>query len=429
MGRLSGMKVAVYDLGLWMEDAVRFARDVDKVYYTVPNQDAFQLPFKGKIGYGMEGVEVVPVDKWWELVDEVDFIHIPDNTCAGMVEFLKRHQYPVSGVGAVEKVETDRWYGRQRQKANGLPVQATLKLVGVSQLAHLMQFGGKDFGFPDFPKEFYVKVDNEYRGVEESFKHEGWAESEGTILRMMYKLGPFREDVVFLCEELLDGIEPGLDGITWEGDLMYPTMGGYEGKGVGIIERTYEKEEDLPKAYRLIHEGLRPEFKKHNTRFFYSTELKVGKDRIPYLIDPTFRKAGPGTSAIQCDLIENYTEVCLGLATGERVDPVIKHKYSAACAFHSAEAMTDWIGVEFPEEMRRWVKLRMGAKKGGKYWAVPGFDSLGTVIGFGQTVEEAVKVVEERMKEVRVKRIDTGIEKLKDILKDIEEGRKRGVPF
>lgn len=426
---LSNSKIAVYDMGLWGEDAVRFARDVAKVYYTVPNQEAFQLPFKNKVMMGMEGVEVVPVDKWWDLLDSVDFIHVPDNMCAGMVEFLKRHDYPVSGVGYAEKLEIDRYYGRQVQKDNGLPIQSTLPIVGFSAMMDLMKNGGGSFGRPDFPSKFYVKVDNEYRGIEESFRHDSWASSEDTMYRIASKLGPYKEDIKFVCEELLEGEEPGLDAITWEGDLMYPTMGGYEGKGVGIIERTYRTPEELPPAYHLIHEGLRPSFKKWNTRFFYSTEIKVDKNKVPFLIDPTMRKAGPGTSAIQCELIENYTEVCQGLATGDRADPVMKYKYSAACAFHSEEAIKDWVLVTFPKELRQWVKLRMACKKNGKYYAIPGFDSLGTVIGLGNSVKEVVAMVEDRMEQVKCKRIDTGIEKLKEIMESVEKGKGVGINF
>jgi hypothetical protein len=292
-----------------------------------------------------------------------------------------------------------------------------------------MEHGGKSFGRPDFPKQFYVKVDNDYRGIEESFRHDDWGSSEGTLDRIAYKLGPYKEDIKFVCEELLEGEEPGLDGITWEGDLMYPTMGGYEGKGVGIIEKVYRTPEELPPAYNLVHEGLRPSFKKWGTRFFYSTELKMDKQGAPFLIDPTCRKAGPGTSAIQCELIDNYTEVCYGLATGERIDPIMKYKYAAACAFHSEEAINDWVRVQFPKEMRQWVKLRMACKKGGWYYAIPGFDSLGTVIGMGDSVNTAISLVEDRMEQVKCKRIDTGIEKLKIITESIEKGKKVGINF
>ena len=425
---VKNLKVAVFDLGLWVEDAVRFTRDVAEVIYCVPNMDAFKMPYKDKVGYGLEGIEQVKMDTWFDRLDNMDMIWVPDNACAGLVEWLRRNDYPVGGAGYAEKLEIDRYYGREVQQKAGLPVQSTLPLTGISALRELMQHGGGAFGRSDFPKKFYVKVDNDYRGVEESFRHDDYDSSEGTLDRIAYKLGPFKEDIKFVCEELLDGEEPGLDGATWEGDLLYPTMGGYEGKGVGIIERVYRTPEELPPAYHLIHEGLRPSFKKWKTRFFYSTEVKI-VDKIPFLIDPTIRKAGPGTSAIQCELIENYTELCYGMSTGERINPIMKHKYAAACAFHSEEAINDWVKIKFPKEMRQWVKLRMACKKDGTYYAIPGFDSLGTVIGMGDSVKTAISLVEDRMEQVKCKRIDTGIEKLTEIVENIEKGKKEGINF
>ena len=75
--------------------------------------------------------------------------------------------------------------------------------------------------------------------------------------------------MVFICEELIGGVEPGIDAITWEGELIFPTCCGYEEKGSGIIERVYRTRGDLPEAAGWIDEGLAPEFKRDKTRFFY----------------------------------------------------------------------------------------------------------------------------------------------------------------
>ena len=207
-------------------------------------------------------------------------------------------------------------------------------------------------------------------------------------------------DNPFICEELLSGVEPGLDGITFDGDLLYPTMGGYERKGSGYIGRVYRTEEEVPEALRAIHEGFSPEFQKCTTRFFYSTEVKIDKDRVPYLIDPTIRLAAPGVAAIQCELIENYSEVVYGLATGEKVNPIMKHKYAAAVSMESSEAAKNFVNISFPKDMRQWVKLRMADQAQGDYYSVPPFDSLGAVIAFGETVREAISAVKERVKQV-----------------------------
>jgi hypothetical protein len=408
----------VYDMGLWTENAARLARDCKKVLYFVPWAEAFSEPFKRVIGDNLEGL--TRIEDFWPEVDKADFIFVPDNQCAGITEYLKAHDYPVAGAGNIEKLELDRWHGRMIQRSNGLATQETYRVKGVTAFRE----------FAKNNKNRYVKVDNQFRGIEESFKYTDYRDVEPTIDHMAYKLGhPYKEEIWFTIEEMLEGEEPGLDGITWEGELLYPTQGGYEEKGTGIVMRTYRTQEELPKALSTIDEGLAPEFKKQKTRFFYSIEIKIGVDLIPYLIDPTIRLAGPGTAAIQSELYENYSQVVYGLATGKKVRPVIKHKYAAACAFHSAEANKAWVNIHVPLEIRRWVKLRRAVRKDKDYFSVPGFDSLGTVIGFGKTIDEAVGLVEERAEQIDAKRIDKGIYDLKRIKERIERGRALGVEF
>jgi len=236
-------------------------------------------------------------------------------------------------------------------------------------------------------------------------------------------------DNPFICEELLPGVEPGIDGATWEGDLIFPTQCGYERKGSGYIGRVYRREDELPEAMRVIHEGFAPEFAKYKTRFFYSTEIKIDKDRVPYLLDPTIRLAAPGVAAIQTELIENYSEVVYGFATGERVDPVMKHKYCAAVSMESSEASKTFVNITFPKEMRQWVKLRMAVKHKGDYYSVPPFDSMGVVISLGDSIRSCVEEVKERIKEVEAISLNTDLAGLDELERDIQEGKAYGINF
>ncbi len=411
---LRHMHALVYDLGLFTENALRLLRDCASVKYFVPWVDAFPEPFKAKIGEGLDGMERIV--SFEEHLDAADFVFVPDTLCAGLVEWLKKHDYPVAGAGAAEKL--DRWHGRQRQKENGLPVQETHRVKGVTALRKFIREH----------KNYFIKIDV-FRGVEESFRHIDEHQTEWTVDRIACKLGPYKEDVVFVCEELLEGMEPGIDAITWEGELLFPTACGYEERGSGLIERVYRTEAELPDAARWVDEGLAPEFKKHRTRFFYSAEFRIGPSRTPYLIDPTIRLAAPGVAAIQAELYRNYTEVVYGLATGKKTAPVITHKYAAALALESQDARVGWVNVGFPKEMRRWLKLRMAVRKGADYYCVPGFESVGTVIGLGDTVKEAVDLVKQRAKQVKGKRLtmdETGLDRIVD---QIDKGKRYGINF
>ena len=409
-------KVLVYDLGLFTEVALRLLRDCASVEYYVPWPDAFPEMIKAFIGKNFDGLD--RIETFWDRVDSADLIYIPDTMCGDITEFLKKHDYPVCGAGAAEKIELDRWYGRNLQKKNGLPVQETHRLVGITELTKFLKEN----------KNYFIKIDK-FRGVLESFKHTDWKSSEQEVDNIALKTGPFKGDIVFIVEEILEGQEPGIDGITFDGDLLYPTQGGYEEKGVGIIERTYRDEKELPAALKTINDGIAPEFKKNKTRFFFSMEMKIGKDRAPFLIDPTIRLAAPGTSAIQCEAMQNYSEVIYGLATGQKVNPVIKEKYWAAVAGESSHSEKRWLNVSVPKELRQWVKFRMASKKGNEYYACPGFPSICTVLGSGSTMDEAVNQVKERSKEIKAAGLNFDTAGLDKIIENAHAGKSIGVNF
>ena len=418
---LGSKRALIWDLGIFPEAAVRLARDCASVDYFVPDYASFPEPYKALIGKGLEGVN--RVDKWLINMDKYDFTFIPDTYCQDITEGLKKLGYPVCGSGFSEDLETDREYGRETQYGDGnnLPSPPTFIIKGISALTQ----------FCKEHKDFHIKLDG-IRGLEETFHHEDWAHSEDTIYKMAYKMGPFKEDIKFLCEGSVPGIETGYDGVTFDDELLYPVTIGYEEKGIGYIAKIVN-ENEMPVALKLVHDGLSHIFKKNKTRMFYSTEVRIpeeGKDKgYPFLIDPSIRLAAPGVSSIQYEAIENYSEVVYGLATGEKVSPIMKCKYAAALAFDSSEAGKTFVAMTFPKELRKWIKLRMAARKDGIYQAIPGFESLGCVIALGDSVEEVVKTVNERAKEIKAKRIDYEGNKLDDIIKSIKKGEKVGIPF
>ncbi len=413
---LSKMKCLVIDLGLFTESAVRIGRDVAECWYYIPHEDAFPEPFQVKVGEGLEGVErVVSPDDY---IDKADFIFFPDMMFAGKVEWLKAHNYPVCGAGAAERLELDRWYAREVQRKAGLPTQDTYRVKGLTNLRT----------FTKQNKNFWVKIDV-FRGLEETFFYTDEKDAEQTLDKLAHKLGPYKESITFILEERLPGKEPGIDFITFDGELVLPTMIGFESKGVGIIEKVYRRAEDVPGPAMWVYEGFAPEFKKFKTRMFASLEFMIDEDQQPYVIDPSIRHAAPGCHAIQTELITNYTPVVHGLATGKKVRPVFSHKYAAAAAMEASCAEKDWVNISFPKELRQWIKLRMAVKIKEDFYAVPGFESVGCVIGFGNTVDEALKLVEERAEQIKGKRLSKGVKELFDLKKDIEIAKANGIEF
>ena len=414
---MKNKRVLVIDHGLCPEMAVRFMRDCAEVKYYSTWEQAFVDDLRGKIGVGMEGIE--RVSSPGPHIDAADFIVFPDTMSSGWAEFLKKHEYPVAAAGTSEKLELDRWYGRNVQRKNNLPTQETYKITGVTELRK----------FCAGHKNFYIKVDNEFRGISESWEHTDEKSSESRIDYIAYKAGPpFKEEIIFVCEEKLPGLEPGLDAITFDGNLLYPTMGGYEKKGCGYVGRTYD-EKELPPAFKLIHDGLSAEFKKNKTRFPYSVEMMIDKDRVPYLLDQTIRLALPGVASLQYEMIDNYTEVFYGLATGQKIAPRMKAKYGAALSMESSEATKVPVNISFPKNMRQWIKFRMACKKGGEFYSIPPFDSVLCVVALGNSVKEVVDLVIEREKEIKGTGLGGNTGDFIKIPDDINTGKSYGINF
>ena len=405
----------VYDFGLFTEQAARLARDFGTVWYYVPWEDAFPKIEKSLIGQDFDGL--VRISNFWEYVDKADIIFIPDTHTGGLVEFLKSKGYKVAGPGEAESLELNRVLGRKIQKKLGLPTQDTWVVKGLDNLREFLKT----------KQNVFVKL-NTFRGTIETFRHIDYDSSEPLLDHIAYEAGPEKYILEFVVEKEIEGIEPGTDNIFHTDEILSPTMYGFELKGTGYIGKIVPVNE-IPEPLRKVDEGLSKVLKKLNYRFFYSTEVIVTKNKKGYLIDPCIRLAAPVVSALQTEIIENYSEVVWGLATGEKILPKYKAKYGGGVAFESEWAQNHWVKVSFPQEIRQWVKFRMAMKFNNSYYAVPGFTSLCSIVAIGNTPEEVFEQVKERANHLKAYLIEknlSGIENLKKILK---EAHQYGITF
>jgi hypothetical protein len=65
----------------------------------------------------------------------------------------------------------------------------------------------------------------------------------------------------------------------------------------------------------------------------------------------------------------------------------------------------------------------------GNMYATPGFQSLGSVIALGDTIEETIDLLKERAEMVKAHQIEVNLADLDCITKQIDEGRELGVEF
>jgi len=266
------MKILVYDYGLCTSHAQKLAEQGHMVFYYVPWQDTFPQSTKALIGEGLEGLH--RITDFWDYVDKVDIIVFFDNCCGDLVDYLRKKGYKVFGAGKAEQLELNRIKQKEILKTVGLPVGEYEVIHGLSALREYLKEN----------KDKYVKI-NAFRGDVETFHHKDYKSSLPLLDHIAYKLGAKQEELDFIVEDTIPGVEPGYDGFVVDGKYPEITMYGYELKGAGYIGRVV-LDKGLPPALKEINTKLAPFFKVCKARTMFSTEVRVGEDRKGYLIDP-----------------------------------------------------------------------------------------------------------------------------------------------
>jgi len=414
---LKDKSVLIYDYGLCPEVALKLAESFGRVYYFTQWQEAFPSSNKAMIGRGLEKFGVEKIDYFWDKVDSVDLIACFDTYSHDVVEFLKTKGYRVFGPGLAEFLENNRKYCLEIQEAVGLPVPEAEAVVGITNLKKkIIEMGGN----------VYVKL-NSFRGDMETFYVKDILGSKIYLDRLSVSLGPRQEQVEFLVSKKINGIEPGYDGFVVDG--KYPNYGlwGYERKGSGYITKV-EKYENIPLAIKQVNDKLSKYFETMKTRSMFSTEIMVDASGDGYLIDPTIRSPMPVPTAIQLELWQNFAEFIWEASAGNLIDLIPTAKYGCGVALDSEWANKNWLEVLIDKEVRRWVKFRNFIIVNDKYYAVPGFSSVCSVIGLGDSVDEAIEHLKENIAGVSGFELDQDIGGIENVIEEIQQGSDFGLP-
>lgn len=378
--------VMVIDNGLFVSLGIRIAQDFGKVYYCCPSWvDAFPKMNKAMIGHGFEEIEVVE-DIQGDHFDDIDLFVFPDVYFGHLQEWLESEGRLVWGARMGEELELARDSTKRLMKELGLPVGPWSKINGMDKLREFLQEN----------KNQYVKV-NKFRGILETFFSKDYRSVEPKLDEVEYQLGAFKETVDFIVEEnLADKVEIGIDAYTVDGQFPSKLLAGIEVKDAGYVAmfNDYDK---LPKELTDFDKALAPTLKAYGYRGFYSTEIRAGKDHIPYMIDFCSRAGSPPSELYQ-EFYKNISEIIWNGANGIVTDPVPEAKYGAELLIHSEWADKNFQPVDFPEDIRRFVKLRSATKIKGRYFVIPqavGLPEIGATIGWGDTLKAAMQMAED----------------------------------
>ena len=190
---------------------------------------------------------------------------------------------------------------------------------------------------------------------------------------------------------------------------MFVIDGKYPSKilaGIEIKDKSYlamfKDYKDVPKEVTEFNTYIQPHLKDYGSRGFFSTEIRVGKDKKPYMTDFCSRNGSPPNELYQA-MWDNLAEIVWYGADGILVDPKSKYKFGAEVILHSSWADKNWQPITFPKEIRQYVKLRNACKIKNEYYVIPqaiGLPEIGAVIGFGNTKEEAIEHAKENARQV-----------------------------
>jgi predicted RNase H-like HicB family nuclease len=369
----------VVDNGLFCELAIKLAKTYKKVYYYVPWESAFPRLNLARIGHGIDELELVD-SIYGPHYDEIDLFCFPDIYFGWEQEHLIRDGKTVWGSRLGECLELQREGMKQILMELDLPVGKYWHVKGMANLREFLK---------DHPN-VYVKTDC-YRGTFETFHSLSYDLVEPKLDEVEWSLGRFKDLIEFTVEAALeDRVEFGTDAWTIDGKFPSKLISGLEIKDCGFAS-VFKNYKDLPEPLTRFNDKMVPVFEAYGYRGFFSTEIRIGADHKPYMIDFCARAPSPPNELYQ-EQYKNLAECIWAGANGEVIDPEPVAKYGAEIMLHSSFADKNWQPVRFPDEIRDFVKLRNIFKDERGYFVVPqatGLPEIGAVVGLGDTLEEA----------------------------------------
>jgi hypothetical protein len=381
---LKSKSILIYDYGTFLSMAERLAKDYGKVYYYCPWKSSFPQVKLMAMGEGIKGVERVA--SFFDHVDDADVIYFTDVIDGDIQVHLDSLGKKVFGSRKGEDLELNREGLKNLLKELKLPTGKYEIVKGITNLRKYLKSHDN----------IWVKIST-YRGDFETFKSVNYAYIETRLQEVENNLGIMKESVDFLCEnDLPNKVEIGYDGYCIDGIFPTKSLCGIEVKDVAYIG-IFKDYKLLPKPVLTVNEKLSPILNKYGYKNFFSTEIRVGKDGLPYLIDPCCRSGSPPSEIYQM-LYTNIADIIWNGANGKCIDPIPSGKYAVEVMIHCNWAERNWLPVLRPEKYRDNIKFRNMTVLDGINYIVPqyvGLPEIGSIVMTGKSIDECIGKIEE----------------------------------
>lgn len=381
--------VLVMDKGMFTSLAEQLVPYFGRVGYFCDWQSSFPDGTNLAIGSGLDGV--TRIKYLWRRTKEnpyclydFDLIVFADCWDGDLQEDLRDRGFRVWGSGMKSSLELARWNTKELLKDIGLPVNQAVQVAGMDELRQYLKAN----------KDVFVKIST-FRGLGETFHSPNYDCIKGKLDDLEAKYEPLMEIMQFVVEHPIhDAEETGYDGYCIDGEFPNSAFFGAEIKNKAYFGKVLDYDQ-LPEEVKNTNTKL--SYKMDGYRQFFSTEL-----RDDNLIDTTCRHATPGGEPY-CHAMTNLADVLWNGAEGRLVHAQWSAKYAAQLVFGSEWAEEHPLLVQFPEEIRPFVKLYNHVRVNGKDWVINDQQrakEAGNVIALADTPEEAIKLCKERAEKI-----------------------------
>lgn len=419
IGYTQDVVACVVDYGTFICLAEKLAETYKKVYYYTPTSQEFYSITDLVKAEGLSKVERVfdIFDK--DFLDKVDLFIFPDIGYGGLQKHLRDIGKAVWGSMGADELEIIRTEFMKTLERLKLPTIHTEHIKGVTALREHL----------DTVKNKWIKIDK-YRGNMETWHHIDMEHSFQELDRLDLEFGGLKDTVQFVVQDYIKtDIETGYDGWSIDGKFPNQSFQGYEKKDELYLGSVLTHDE-LSDQIKLVNEAMSPILEEYSYRNFFATEVRI-KDDVPYFIDPTLRM--PGMTGEQLtETCSNLAEVIWYGAQGVLIEPEFKYRFAASATMHfkTKNAKEGWMLIKVPEKIKQWVKLSHHAFLDGMYHFPPKDNGeLGLVIGVGNSIEEAVKMVVKNVKVLKDEPVYCELEGYCELVDDIKEAEKYGIHF
>lgn len=380
----------VVDNGLFLEVAIKLAKDFKTVYYYSPWEGGYPKSNAFLVGNGIP--EIRRVKAIWPLLDVVDLWVFPDVYQGALQVHLDNLGKRVFGGRMGEELELDRAASKKHCAKLGIDIGPWRVIVGTDKLREWLKTHANQ----------YVKVST-LRGDFETFCSPNYALVEPKLDELESSLGPRKKIIEFIVEDAIENaVEIGFDGIVIDGKVAPSATIGIEVKDKSFLMKTTAYSE-IPQEIREVNTKLESTFKAYKYRGFFSSELRITRDKKAFLIDPCARAGSPPTELF-LEIVTNWADIFWNGAEGIIVDPAFKGRWGAELMIQSAWADKNWQAVQFPQKLRDNVKLRNLTIIEGKYYVAPqwvGVSDIGAVVATGNSADEAIQKCKEYAEEIQ----------------------------